>query len=97
MTELHMRRTRPDPGEVTFEGFPDVEANHRISWDVGHSVSGAGLLSDTTELYIALDGQGAPRWWRERIEGTVGNRTESEQISFEEVLNTVEPKYWPVV
>ncbi len=97
MTELHRSIQRPDPDAVTFEGFPGTEANHRIRWEFGHEVSNAGSLHDIAELYIALGEEGAPRWWLETIEDTVGNRTEPEQISFEEVLDTVEPKYWPVV
>ena len=97
MTEQLNRSTRPDKGEVTLDEFEGSPPRRSISWTWGQSVSGAGSLSDSTYLYIDEDEEGIPRWWREFDEGTVGSRSEAEQISFEEVLDTLEPKYWPVV
>jgi hypothetical protein len=97
MTEHQPGNTQPDPHAVTFDGFSEPPPSRAISWETGHEINRLGELSDTTTLYIADDEEGVPCWWREDIEDTVGNRSEAEQISFEEVLDTVEPKYWPVV
>jgi hypothetical protein len=97
MTEQVHGSKRPAPGEVTLDGFDESPPHRAIRWTWGEHISGAGALSDSTEFYIAEDDEGVPRWWRELDEGTVGSKSQAEQISFVEVLNTVEPKYWPVV
>jgi hypothetical protein len=95
--QLHNNVKRPAPAGVTLEGFPESRPHRAISWESGYELSGAGALSDTTKLYIAEDKEGHAWWWHEIDEGTVGTKSEAEQISFEEVLDTVEPRYWPVV
>jgi hypothetical protein len=97
MTKQLNRSTRPHPSEVTLDEFEGSPPQRTISWTTEEYISGAGALSDRTKIYIAEDDEGVPRWWREFDEETVGNKSEAEQISFEEVLDTLEPKYWPVV
>lgn|GEM_PF-6065729 len=88
--------TTPDPYEVEINGFPEPSPGRTISWTWGEDAI-AGTFSDTTELYIAPDEDGTPRWWRRIDESTVGHEYEPEPISFEDALNTVDPKYWPVI
>ncbi len=54
-------------------------------------------LGGETRIYLAEDNEGITRWWREVSDESVGYDGPPEQVSFEEVLDAFEPRYWPVL
>jgi len=85
MTDFQSSQPPWASGEATLDAFPAPVPYRSISWEF------------ETRVYLADDDEDIPRWWKEEYDDSEGYESLPEELSFEEVLDACEPRYWPVL